>query len=274
MADKRMIMDQSTLFDQQWAAACQKPRECNPHQRVPSETAYRDGFKDFTHDRLKYLSAMLAAGDMPNPGSASDPAPGSAPGLQAAQDALILKEQKRLYAAAVEQKREVLEESADASFLSGLKDIQTMTQDSKQTLAHDIHDDERQRELAAQAEKDRIAHQNDDVYAMLTDREARQTAAYNYVKAAAGLACSNPSEFGKQIDQGKVVGVSVNLDSIFTHVQGRRRSERGRLEIVASAYEFLPGNAAPTAHRRERTSAARHAGCLGFSVSAGAPHAD
>lgn len=102
-------------FEAEWEAACRQ-RPCNEHARKPKSPKFINAYKGRSHDRLLYYKTMLK--DKTIPLDESD-----AYALRDRQEARIVAEADRLYAAAVNREVEHLRPEskkvkADADFLS------------------------------------------------------------------------------------------------------------------------------------------------------------
>ncbi len=191
-------------WERQWSEACRKLEEkgesCNPHGRR-AEAVYRDDYLKASHDRMDYYQAMIDRHDLPNGTKERDqPAPGSAWALQDAQNAKVIREARRLYAAALNRERRVIEAESingDASFVAGVGQIQTMSKEAKLALERQVHADEladEQVKLAAlRAARDARVEDSRRVWAQI-EREDR---AKKYVQSLAGEACSNPDRMSE-----------------------------------------------------------------------------
>lgn len=214
-------------FDQQWASACQLPRDCNPRKRRPPETRYVSFYKESTHDRFEYYQAIGANGDLPMPppgwwdsrhasvppgaleleaadrararerGRLPDlpaarwdtppPYRGSAVALMAAQDAKIDAEAARLFYAATNSK-------SDTAFLKGLAAIQGVSKESTRRAEAE------QRAVLARTEEEKMEERKRIEKGYDDDRRAAQ-----YIAALAGEACADPGRMNDLAAKGKVV---------------------------------------------------------------------
>lgn len=255
MGDARVIPfpEPSAVFEQQWADACAQRTEgnvCNPHQRRAPKTIIRENYKERTHDRIEgYYQAMEDNHDLPMqppqqrlfPDTRGLPYPGSAPSLQAAQDAVIASEAHRLYTAAVARESRALEAEsigADAQFIAGLRDVQTMTPEAKVALTRQAHAEklaaEQVRLASIRAEKETRANYHHRAMEQF-DREVR---AKKYVQSLAGEACSDPDRMNELAEGHGIIPVtdllppSMNFSYDSTETSGPGSLNRCQMAVL------------------------------------------
>jgi len=225
MGDARVVPfpEPRAVFERQWADACAQRTEdngCNRHQRRAPETIIRNGYKERTHDRIEgYYQAMEDNHDLPMqppqqrlfPDTRGLPYPGSAPSLQAAQDALVASEASRLYTAALARESRILEAEsigADARFIAGLRNVQTMTPEAKLALTRQAHAEklaaEQARLASIRAEKEARANYHHRAMEQF-DREVR---AKKYVQSLAGEACSDPDRMNELAEGHAIIPIT------------------------------------------------------------------
>lgn len=225
-------------FERQWDDACLKLKargeSCNPHQRHAPETVYRDDYLKASHDRFDYYQGMMDRGDLPHGSRERDqPEPGSAWALQDAQNAKVIKEARRLYVAEVNRERRVLEAEAingDASFIAGLQNVQTMSQEAKRAFEAQARADERAAEQSrlAAIRAARDARKEDSRRAQ--EQFDRENRAKKYVQSLAGEACSNPDRMHELAEDHGIIPVTDLLPpTVYNTYDGTETSGPGSL---------------------------------------------
>jgi len=215
------LPEPAALLEKRWADACAQRalgNSCNRHQRALSDPLFRDEYKGGTHDRLEYFQAMEDNDDLPKQPleqklfkETEPPFPGSAKALRLRQDRMIVKETRRLYEGAVARERRAIEAegiSGDAAFVAGLKEIQTMSAESKSALAKQVHAEklaaEQSRIAAIRAKKAARAAELRLIWA----QDEREERARKYVHSLAGEACSNPGRMHELAEAHAIVPVT------------------------------------------------------------------
>lgn len=220
-----------TALWQIWKSACAERRDknpCNPHNRVPDAVAYKDEFKDPTHDRFEYYQAMEDAHDLPAmppeqrlfAGTNKLPFPGSAADLRAAQDALIAREAQRSYQAEVKEEVDTLVAAAEkakalAAKAKGrfgfIKDVQEESVRARQAVQ--AQDDDytawynRMDALLSRAEETRRQEKADLEYRRELGRHSSE---FGYLSAAAGASCADSDAFVAEVRRGRYTSVSMD----------------------------------------------------------------
>lgn len=207
------------VFNVQWENACRRTAKCHRHNRVAPEVEFMTDYKNIAHNRFKYYWAMEDDRVLP-PSAPMDwdtkygPYPGTAPALKAAQEAKILKETERLYAAALKSKVAELEaadreDAASGSFFDGAGDGRlTVNKIEELNERHAVN-----KRIIDEWEAGRLAREKkeeDEKRAREFTQELGQRGyAFAYLSEAAHMACVSPDDLRAAMRQGRYQNVSM-----------------------------------------------------------------
>ncbi len=106
---------------------------------------------------------------------------------------------------------EPTKKSGDDDFINSLNKMRDVSKKAKD-IAKKISDDQEKERLA------REQKENSKEREWLATEKARNDAAWNYIKTAVGLACSNPQAFSDQISAKKIIDAALDDDELWYHL--------------------------------------------------------